>query len=122
MTNVLVVDDNDKPLGILYRWELPKYVGVSIYADTDANDTKKLSDVIEKITEDYVTRSPWSKDKGVKNYATLSLKDNLLQAKEKMEEMAQSHDHLLSVRGLVEDKELKVIAIINFSNLTKGII
>jgi hypothetical protein len=39
-----------------------------------------------------------------------------------LEKMSKSGDHLLSVRGLVIDKESKVIAIINFADLTKGII
>lgn len=122
MSNVLVVDDNDEPLGVLYRMDLEKYPDIDIDDEKDPNDDNKLSEIIEKITEDYITKKPWSKEKGINNYAILSLKDNLLLAKEKMEEIAGSVDHLLSVRGIVLDKESKVIAIINFANLTKGIV
>ena len=121
MSNVLVINDKGAPLGVLYRVDLEKYVGINI--DDDKKGTKddiELSEVIGEIKSDYITMKPWSKE-GVPNYASLRLDNNLFQAKEMMEEIAGSVDHLLSVRGIVMDKG-NVIAIINFANLTKVIV
>ena len=124
ISNVLVLGDNDNPLGVLYRWDLAQWAHVNIYDDPkDPKDDKKnLSQVIEMITEEFITKKPWSEKEGVVNYALLSLSDNLLQAKQKMEEIAKSDQSLLSVRGFVIDKNAKIIAVINFANLTKGIV
>jgi len=122
ISNVLVVNTDEKPIGILYRWDLAEHADVNIYAPEDKDNKDKLSEKIVKIKEEFITKKPWDKDNGVPNFALLSLKDNLLQAKEKMEELAKSRNHLLSVRGIVLDKESKIIAIINFANLTEGVI
>ena len=85
-------------------------------------DSKTLETVIVEIKNEFITKKPWSATEGVVNYALLSLSDNLLQAKQKMEEIAKSDQSLLSVRGFVKDKNAKIIAVINFANLTKGIV
>ena len=121
MSNVLVIDDKEKPLGILYRVDLEKYGKIVIDEPHEMDyDKKPLSEFTTKITADYITKKSWKED-GILNYAALSLTDNLLQAKNKMEVISGSTERLLSVRGLVIDKGI-VIAIINFENLTKGII
>jgi len=124
MSNVLVVDKINKPLGVLYRWDLAKQAKVNIYEDTGDEDTKDktLEDFIGEIKNEFITKQPWSITEGIANYALLSLSDNLLQAKQKMEEIAKSDQALLSVRGFVIDKNSKIIAVINFANLTKGIV
>jgi len=121
ITNVLVVNDKDNPLGVLYRWDLADQAKVKINEHENTDDNN-LSDVIELITEEFISNKSWSKKEGVVNYALLSLSDNLLQAKQKMVEIAKSDEVLLSVRGCVIDKDAKIIAIINFADLTKRIV
>ena len=88
-----------------------------------SDDNKSLSEIIEKITSEFITDKPWSKTNGIKNFAILDPKLNLLQAKEKMEKLAPSEKMLLSVRGFVIDSnKSKIIAVINFANLTRGLV
>lgn len=111
ITNVLVVDANNRPLGVLYRWELKDK-----WTDSD-----NLVDKIEDVEKDYITQTKWT-NKGIKNFATLSTDDTLLDAKKRMDAMAQSIDHRLSVRGVVVDEQEKVIGIINFANISAELI
>lgn len=120
-TNVLVVKTENKPLGILYSSDLAKQGGVNLYEPDSTNDKNALSSVIVKIKSDKIKKSPWTSD-GIKNFASLYLDDNLLQAKNKMKEMAVSDENILSVRGVVLDKDDKAVAIVNFANISSGII
>ena len=114
-TNVLVINDKKSPIGILYRWNFVDQVEVKLNEESN-KDKKKLSDVIGDIKKEYVTGKSWSKTDGIKKlYRDLS--DNLLQAKQKMEDLAKSAEILLSVRGIVVE-DYKPVAIINFANLT----
>jgi len=122
ISNVLVVNTKDKPMGVLYRWDLAKQAEVNIYEPEKEDNKEILSEIIDKIKDEFITKKSWDKDDGIPNFASLSLKDNLLQAKEKMEELARSRNDLLSVRGIVLDKESKIVGIVNFANLTEGII
>ena len=105
-TNVLVVDANTKPLGILYKWELKE--------DWKTGD---LAEKIVQLEKDYITEKKWTTE-GVKNFSVLSKYDNLLGTKEWMEVLAKSIEQRLSVRGVVVDEEEKVIGIINFANIS----
>jgi len=105
ITNVLVVDINNEPLGIIYKWELK-----------DAWNSGKLTDNIKNMEKDFIMDKEWT-EKGIKNYASLSVKDTLLDAKKRMDAIAQSIDRRLSVRGVVVEEE-KVIGIINFANIS----
>ena len=120
-TNTVVVDLENKPLGILYSFDLSK-IGVNLYEVDSTNDDKSLEDVVVDIKEDYITKQPWDKAVGVTNYVRLSLSDNLFQAKERMRKKANSLDNILSVRGIVVDDAEKVFAIINFANISSGIL
>ena len=121
-SNVLVVSSEIEPMGVLYSGDLSKQGKIILYEEDKINDSKPLKDIIESIISDKITKSKWSKDKGIRNFATLAINDNLLQAKEKMEEMSHSKENILSVRGIVINKSGKVEAIINFADLTEGII
>jgi len=112
ITNVIVIDDNDKPLGIIFKWELKE----------SWKDSARLVDHINSVGKDYITKTEWTID-GVTNFASLSKKDTLLDAKKRMDGITQSIDNRLSARGLVFDDEKKqVIGIINFANISAELI
>jgi len=116
LTNVLVIDEQQRPLGVLYKWNFLEKIKD---ATPRPNDEDDLNEHIDKIETDFVSRHRWEKDKGNKNFATLLLNDSILEAKGKMIGRAGDDDSVLSVRGIIENEEGKVSAIINFSNLTK---
>jgi hypothetical protein len=109
VSNVLVVDNNDKPLGILYKLDI--FENDEIKEKLDSN-TDRLEDLIEKIEKDFITKGKWSKDKGIKNFALLSLSDNLISAKEKMHAVGG-----LAVRGVVTEPNGRATAIVTFDLL-----
>ena len=111
ITNVLVITPDGKPLGILYIWEIEKLENLGAKGDD------KLAEKIGLIDKDFITKSPWSKA-GVKNFAVLSTGDTLLDAKKRMDAIAQSLNNRLSVRGIVLDEQEKVMGIINFANIS----
>jgi hypothetical protein len=56
LTNVLVVDDNQKPLGLLYKDDLLKLKNEG--ETPEATDGKQLGERIENIKDDFVTHKP----------------------------------------------------------------
>jgi len=86
-------------------------------------DNDPLSKHIESIENEFITGKAWKKTDGVENFAILDPKLNLFQAKVKMEKLAGTEKILLSVRGFVIDPNTsKIKAIINFANLTRGLV
>lgn len=118
LTNVLVVDDEKRPLGILYKWNFLEKIKLGTPSPPA---TDELNNHIDKIDSDFVSKKKWKRDEGNMNFATLSLKDKILEAKGKMTERAGDEDSVLSVRGIIKNEEGKVSGIINFSNLTEAL-
>jgi hypothetical protein len=112
LTNVLVVDDNQKPLGLLYLDDLAKLKSGD--ETSEATDGKPLVERIENIKDDFVTHKSWNKDIGIKNYAELSLVDNLQMAQTKMQEVADKP----SVRGLVLNMQGMVVGIVDHTMIS----
>jgi hypothetical protein len=112
LTNVLVVDANQKPLGLLYKDDL----GVLQNAGETpkAIEGKPLEERIENIKEDFVTHSPWNKTTGVKNYAELSLTDNLQIAQSAMQAKADGP----KVRGIVLDMQKNIVGIVDYTMIS----
>lgn len=98
--NVVISDSDEKPLGILYHWDI----------SGEAKDAK-LNDVVQGIT-DTLTKQKWSKDLGVRNFAKIYKDDTLLEVRAKLE--AVSDDDTTAVRGLVFDEKDNIIGIINY--------
>lgn len=117
LTNVLVVDENDKPLGILYA----KNFNDKIVGSITANDfDKPLLEYIDKIENDWLTEGSWSKTKGIKNFATLYEDTTLEAALAQMNEIGQGDN---KVRGVVVDKASgKVKGIIDYQVVAGAVV
>jgi hypothetical protein len=112
LTNVLVVDANQKPLGLLYKDDLRELQNQG--ETPEAIDGKQLGERIENIKDDFVTHRPWNKATGVKNYAELSLTDNLQIAQSAMQAKADGP----KVRGIVLDTQGNVVGIIDYTMIS----
>jgi CBS domain len=112
LTNVLVVDVNQKPLGLLYKDDLRELQNPG--ETPEAIDGKQLVERIENIKDDFVTHRPWNKATGVKNYAELSLTDNLQIAQSAMQAKADGP----KVRGIVLDAQGNVVGIIDYTMIS----
>jgi CBS domain-containing protein len=112
LTNLLVVDVNQKPLGLLYKDDLRELQSQS--ETPEAIDGKQLGERIENIKDDFVTHRPWNKATGVKNYAELSLTDNLQIAQSAMQAKADGP----KVRGIVLDTQGNVVGIIDYTMIS----
>jgi CBS domain-containing protein len=112
LTNVLVVDVNQKPLGLLYKDDLAKLRNEG--ETPEAIDGRQLGERIENIKDDFVTHRPWNKATGVKNYAELSLADNLQIAQSAMQAKADGP----KVRGIVLDTQGKVVGIVDYTMIS----
>jgi hypothetical protein len=62
LSNVLVVDDNQKPLGVLYKQEFTE-----TYKD-NLESSESLGNLISNIQQDRITKQPWDKNTGIKNF------------------------------------------------------
>jgi hypothetical protein len=109
LSNVVVVDTTQKPLGVLYRMDFTEKIKAEIEgANTFDNDP--LQKHIGKITEDFATKNPWNTMTGVRNYAELLLSDNLQIAQAKMKTIGDKP----AVRGIVIDSNGRAIGIVDY--------
>lgn len=106
-SNVVVTDETGKPLGILY--------GSGLIDFGKENNTTILKDIITKIN-DHITNDTWT-EKGVHNFAQITLQDTVSQAKQKMDNIKANDP---KIRGLVLDGK-KIEAIINYQMLTTSL-
>jgi hypothetical protein len=112
LTNVLVVDSSQKPLGLLYKDDLAELHNKE--EKPGDIDGKQLEECIENIKEDFVTHRPWNKTTGVKNYAELLLTNNLQIAQSAMQTKADGP----KVRGVVLDTQLRVRGIVDYTMIS----
>jgi len=108
--NVVVVDDKEKPLGVLYKEDLSDY---RLNHISDWQD-KKLEEIINTPDElkDSISGKSWTKD-GVRNFATLTLQDSVQDAISKLDAIKSKNP---DVRGIIMTVN-KMIGIVNFSIL-----
>jgi hypothetical protein len=111
--NVLVLDNNGKPYGMLYKADL--------YSQKDiaASDIKNFKDPLEDFISskeliDHIAKTRWEKDKPVKNFATINADNSLLNARERMYGISTA---ALDVFCIVIDKEGKPVGIIGFDTI-----
>jgi hypothetical protein len=103
--NVVVTDDNGKPLGMLYS---------SSFLSLGTAPGQTLKDNFDNIN-DPITDSLWGKDGKVNNFATLTLQDLVSEAKKKMDNVKPNDQR---IRGLVMDGG-RVANIVNYQMLTQ---
>jgi CBS domain-containing protein len=106
--NLLVVDEDEEPLGILYKEDFTGKIKAKI-EETDNFDDQLLGDLVKKIEEDHLVGKQWSKETGVENYATLFPDDTVDEAHTKM--LGKGN---VQVKGVVVDEDGKVIGIVDF--------
>jgi CBS domain-containing protein len=106
--NLLVVDENEEPLGILYKEDFTGKIKAKI-EETDDFDDELLGNLVKKIDKDYLVGKQWTKENGVENYATLFREDTVDAAHTKM--LAKGG---VQVKGVVVDEDGKVIGIVDF--------
>jgi CBS domain-containing protein len=108
-SDVLVVDKEDKPLGILYKADLFSKTELKDKDITQVHD-KKLKDIIEQITPELITEKKWDV-KGIRNFASVRPDDNLLHARERMYGISNK---ISEVRCVVVDATGKAIGIFSY--------
>jgi len=111
--SVLVLDNNGKPYGMLYKADL--------YSQKDiaATDIGKITEAFEEFIStkelvDHIVKRKWEKDKPIKNFATISPDNSLLSARERMYGISTS---ALDVFCIVIDREGKPVGIIGFDTI-----
>jgi CBS domain-containing protein len=111
LSNVLVLDDNGKPFGILYKADLYSQKDIAESNVGAFNGLTLENFITEKELIDHITKRKWEKDKPIKNFATISPENTLLHARERMYGISTTH---LDVLCVVVDKDGKPIGIIGF--------
>jgi hypothetical protein len=110
LSNVLVLNTDQKPMGILYKVDFLEIPMINDRSNLD----KSLIEFIDKIQSDFVTKRPWDKQKGVKNFAYLSPDDSLLTAKQRMYALS---GNLNDVLGIVIDPYGNIVGRVGFDML-----
>jgi CBS domain len=110
-SNVLVLDDNGKPFGILYKADLYSQKDIAKSNVGDFDDDTLENFIADKELIDHITKRKWEKDKPIKNFATISPENSLLHARERMYGVSTTDVDVLCV---VVDKDGKPIGIIGF--------
>jgi hypothetical protein len=121
-TNLLLLDDSDRPLGIIYKTDFTrntaiKEVQIRSEASSFANFFTSMITAGTPI-KDIITEQIWTSnglDKGKNNYAHIDKNDNLLQARIKMREVSLRQE----MKGVIleGDKILGIITYELFSNV-----
>jgi len=121
-TNLLLLDDSDRPLGIIYKTDFTRNTArkeeqIRSEAGSFANFFTSMINAGTPI-KDIITEQIWTSnglDKGKKNYAHIDKNDNLLQARIKMREVSQRQE----MKGVIleGDKVLGIITYELFSNV-----
>ena len=111
LSNVLVLDDNGKPFGILYKADLYSQKDIAKSNVGDFDDVTLENFITDKELIDHITKRKWEKDKPIKNFATINPENTLLHARERMYGISTTDVDVLCV---VVDKDGKPIGIIGF--------
>jgi hypothetical protein len=112
VSNVLIVDDKEQPLGLLFVSDINKVVASQEGTISDFNNTPLREFLNSNKIRDNVTGEDWTVN-GVKNYVVLDITDTAEQASKKL----QDSNWGLSARGIVLDKDKKPFAIITYEIL-----
>jgi CBS domain-containing protein len=111
LSNVLVLDDNGKPIGILYKADLYSQKDIAKSNVGDFDNITLENFITDKELIDHITKRKWEKDKPIKNFATINPENTLLHARERMYGISTTD---LDVLCVVVDKDGKPIGIIGF--------
>jgi hypothetical protein len=111
LSNVVVIDDTDRILGVLYKSDLLEIDDIKKQDITDKKytDATYLDSLIEQIAKEFVTKKKWDKN-GINNYAKLQLNTSLLEAKNLMTQISDTINDLL---GLVVENG-KLVGVISY--------
>lgn len=112
LSNILIVDDKEQPLGLLFLSDINKVVASQEGPISDFNNTSLREFLNSTEIKDHITGEDWSVN-GVKNYVILDITDTAEQASKKL----QDSKFGLGARGIVLDKDKKPFAIITYEML-----
>lgn len=107
--NTVIIDDNNTPIGILYRNDL---LESKTTPNSGWDDNKQLKIFITNIT-DSLTKQNWTQS-GINNFAKLSLDDTFASAKSALDKIKPDNS---DVRGLVLSGT-KIVFIVNSNMLS----
>jgi hypothetical protein len=111
-TNILLLDDNGVPLGIIYKTDFTRNTARTeeqIKGDNSTfRDFFSSMATAETPIKDLIKGEVWT-EKGVDNYAHINKNDSLLQARIKMKEISPRQE----IKGVVLDGE-KILGIITY--------
>jgi CBS domain len=112
--SILVLDSNGKPYGMLFKADLYSQKDIAARDIKNFNETTLEDFISSNELVDHITKSKWEKDKPVKNFATISPDNSLLNARERMYGISTT---ALDVFCIVIDKEGKPVGIIGFDTI-----
>jgi hypothetical protein len=112
ISNVLIVDDKEQPLGLLFVSDINKLVASREGTISDFYNTPLRDFLNSNKLKDNVTGEDWTVN-GVKNYVILDITDTAEQASKKLQDSKLG----LSARGIVLDNDKKPFAIITYELL-----
>jgi hypothetical protein len=112
ISNVLIIDDKEQPLGLLFVSDINKLVASREGTISDFHNTPLRDFLNSNKLKDNVTGEDWTVN-GVKNYVILDITDTADQASKKLQDSKLG----LSARGIVLDKDKKPFAIITYELL-----
>lgn len=112
VSNVLIVDNKEQPLGLLFLSDINKVVASHEGTVYDFHNTTLQEFLNTKKLRDHVSGEDWTIN-GVKNYVILDITDSAEQASKKL----QDSKFGLSARGIVLDKDKKPFAVIMYEML-----
>ncbi|KAA2280476.1 hypothetical protein [Candidatus Nitrosocosmicus sp. SS] len=111
LSNVLLIDDNEQPLGLLFISDVTSRVSKdeieAKYSKTSVKDFLQQFEVLDNITKQKWTVA------GVKNYVVVKITDSAKETAQKLQESGFG----LSARGVILNNENKPFAIISFDKL-----
>lgn len=106
-TNILIYDDNNRPIGLLYKSDFTRVTNIN--EDNIPSMNMSLKKLFEGYQiKDVITDQIWT-EKGLDNYAHISKDDTLLQARMKMKDKSSKQ----GVKGLVLEGD-KVLGIVTY--------
>lgn len=111
ISNVLVIDDKEQPLGLLFISDITSRVSKdeinTKYTTTSVKDFIKQFEI-----SDHITKQKWT-EAGVKNYVVVKITDSTQDSAKKLQDSGFG----LSARGIILNSENKPFAIITYEQL-----
>lgn len=111
---LLTTDDGNTPMGFLYKEDILKQPDMD--EDKIKTMTKSFKEFFTEMSNtgkpiiDEITGQTWSSESKIKNYAEISINDNLLQAQNRMKSISDKQ----KVRGLVLNNEKQIMGLLTY--------